>query len=305
MKKNFLKLVLFTVIIFAFVACNDDDDVKEPKARFTYEVDSDNELKVKFTDNSTNALSYTWNFGDGNSSTEQNPTHTYSVAGTYEVELTVKGESNKTDTKKETISLEKPLIKIDGNFDDWAEVPSGLLAVATLDEAEANETCLRLKEMKFCADQMYIYMYMKMDTLYANAMDIYLNIDGAAQNGYDGWMWYPHGADYLMQGFKSANYDMRLAAYDESQGGGWGWLQPNIVDEGMGLMTISEMKTVEGTIIEFEAQIICEFIPGLGSEVEITIGHSGVQGDEWSTSGGLPTVTATGDKNPGLVVKLN
>jgi PKD repeat protein len=42
-----------------------------------------------FTDASTNTpTSWVWNFGDGGSSTSQNPTHTYSVAGTYSVSLT-------------------------------------------------------------------------------------------------------------------------------------------------------------------------------------------------------------------------
>ena len=43
---------------------------------------------VSFTDLSTqNPTSWLWNFGDGNTSTQQNPTHTYSVGGTYTVTL--------------------------------------------------------------------------------------------------------------------------------------------------------------------------------------------------------------------------
>lgn len=301
MKQNIFKFVLFAAFGLFFMAC-DEDDVVNPTANFSYEVDG---LQVTFTNTSKDAVSYDWNFGDNNTSTEKDPVHTYSTHGTYTVVLTAKSSSGETATKSETISFTKPLIVLDGNFGDWSEVPSNKLAVATLNTETSNEATLRLKEMKFCADEMFIYMYMKMDTLYANAMDIYLNIDGNADNGYMGWMWQTHRADYLMQGFKAANYDMRLAQYDESKGGGWGWLQPNIVDTGMGLMTISEMKTVSGSLVEFEAQIIREFIPNLGNEVEITIGHSGVSGDAWTTSGGLPTVTATGDKNRGLILNLN
>ncbi|MCF8295885.1 MAG: PKD domain-containing protein, partial [Bacteroidales bacterium] len=35
---------------------------------------------------------YGWDFGDGNSSTEENPVHTYAVSGDYEVSLTVENE---------------------------------------------------------------------------------------------------------------------------------------------------------------------------------------------------------------------
>lgn len=41
-----------------------------------------------FTNLSQNANSYLWNFGDGSTSTETNPTHTYSESGTYQVSLT-------------------------------------------------------------------------------------------------------------------------------------------------------------------------------------------------------------------------
>jgi PKD repeat protein len=51
-----------------------------------------NNLVVDFTDASTpvgSVSSWMWDFGDGNTSTMQNPTHTYSADGTYNVCLTV------------------------------------------------------------------------------------------------------------------------------------------------------------------------------------------------------------------------
>jgi hypothetical protein len=56
------------------------------EAAFAFE---DNELTVSFTDESPIANSWFWDFGDGNTSTEQNPTHTYDALGVYEVSLTV------------------------------------------------------------------------------------------------------------------------------------------------------------------------------------------------------------------------
>lgn len=47
---------------------------------------------VTFTNTSTNATSYAWDFGDGNTSTEANPTHTYATGGQYEVTLTAINE---------------------------------------------------------------------------------------------------------------------------------------------------------------------------------------------------------------------
>ncbi|HBA73700.1 MAG TPA: hypothetical protein DER40_06800 [Geobacter sp.] len=46
-------------------------------------------LNVQFTDTSTgNPTSWLWDFGDGGTSTSQNPSHTYANSGTYSVSLT-------------------------------------------------------------------------------------------------------------------------------------------------------------------------------------------------------------------------
>ena len=61
-------------------------------------------LSVQFTDQSKNATKWSWNFGDGYTSTEQNPKHTYSLAGNYNVNLTV-SNGNGTNSKLATISV--------------------------------------------------------------------------------------------------------------------------------------------------------------------------------------------------------
>jgi PKD repeat protein len=57
-----------------------------PTASFTYVA---NQLAVTFTSVAQNATSYAWTFGDGGTSSEQNPTHTYANAGSYNVFLIV------------------------------------------------------------------------------------------------------------------------------------------------------------------------------------------------------------------------
>jgi len=50
----------------------------------------DNSYAIQFIDSSMgNILSWTWDFGDGTYSTEQNPLHNYSLSGQYEVCLTI------------------------------------------------------------------------------------------------------------------------------------------------------------------------------------------------------------------------
>lgn len=79
-------------------------------ANFGYSVGEDN--AVAFFDLSLGeVVSYSWQFGDGNSSTDENPTHQYNSPGVYKVKLTV------TDSNGETQSyLEKIYVGSDENY---------------------------------------------------------------------------------------------------------------------------------------------------------------------------------------------
>jgi PKD repeat protein len=64
-------------------------------------------LTVNFTDQSTGEVSsWSWTFGDGGTSNDQNPTHIYTAAGTYQVALTVTGPGGSdTETKANYITV--------------------------------------------------------------------------------------------------------------------------------------------------------------------------------------------------------
>jgi PKD repeat protein len=64
-------------------------------------------LTVQFTDlSAVEPDTWSWNFGDGHTSTEQNPEHEYTEAGTYTVTMTVsKGDVIKTKTKTGYITV--------------------------------------------------------------------------------------------------------------------------------------------------------------------------------------------------------
>ncbi len=61
----------------------------EPVANFSYQTDG---LTVTFTDLSAGATMWEWDFGDGQTSLEQHPVHTYAAPGEYEVLLTARNE---------------------------------------------------------------------------------------------------------------------------------------------------------------------------------------------------------------------
>ncbi|HQC11852.1 MAG TPA: PKD domain-containing protein, partial [Methanoregulaceae archaeon] len=72
----------------------------EPVAQFTADPDSGYApLTVQFTDSSlNNVISWNWNFGDGSTSTQQNPVHTFDEVGTYTVTLTVQNDCGSDST---------------------------------------------------------------------------------------------------------------------------------------------------------------------------------------------------------------
>lgn len=72
--------------------------VEPPKAGFKIQLIScSNTYQFQLTDESQGASIWNWNFGDGATSTQQNPTHTYSKEGAYKVTL-VASNGNCVDT---------------------------------------------------------------------------------------------------------------------------------------------------------------------------------------------------------------
>lgn len=67
---------------------------------------------VTFTDSSTGTpTSWLWNFGDGVTSTTQNPVHNYTAAGSYTVSLTATNSAGSdTKTKPSYIKVSRPMI---------------------------------------------------------------------------------------------------------------------------------------------------------------------------------------------------
>jgi serine protease len=80
-------------------------NVPAPTADFDYTGDLASKLPIQFTDLSTGAATWSWNFGNSTSSTVQNPSVTYYSGDTYEVTLTVQAANGCRDTVKQTLDV--------------------------------------------------------------------------------------------------------------------------------------------------------------------------------------------------------
>src|SRR5690606_28256976 len=67
-------------------------------------------LSVVLTDTSTDSdgtiSTWLWNFGDGSTSSEQNPVHEFELAGTYPVSLSVTDDDGDTDVAFRSIVVQ-------------------------------------------------------------------------------------------------------------------------------------------------------------------------------------------------------
>jgi PKD repeat protein len=89
-------------------------------------------LEVQFTDQSTGAIdSWLWNFGDGETSSEQNPSHTYNSTGYFTVSLTVTGTVGGPITNTKT-----NYIHVSNAYKPWGELVSPDLWIGAVINSE-------------------------------------------------------------------------------------------------------------------------------------------------------------------------
>ncbi len=110
MKKSNYFLLAVLAFALCFSSCSDDND--PPVAEIFFEVDADDPYTINFTTTDQNVKTYSWEFGDGETSTQARPVHTYAMSGDYTVTLTVTGDGGEyiaTKAVSVTASMEEML----------------------------------------------------------------------------------------------------------------------------------------------------------------------------------------------------
>lgn len=106
----FMKRILYLAFIIPFflLSCQ-----KSPEASFYTDVD---EVvvgqEVLFHNDSHNASSYEWDFGDGYISNEDSPYHTFNSTGTFDVKLTATGKNGDDDQSLLTVNVVVPTLLV-------------------------------------------------------------------------------------------------------------------------------------------------------------------------------------------------
>ncbi|HPR28621.1 MAG TPA: PKD domain-containing protein [Chitinophagales bacterium] len=98
-----------------------------PVADFTYTITG---LAVELTDISSNAPdTWSWNFGDGTTSADQDPSHTYAAAGTYNICLTVTNAVG-GDTECKSVSTANAVTELVSFIQVFPNPTAGLVTVS-------------------------------------------------------------------------------------------------------------------------------------------------------------------------------
>lgn len=175
-KSNLLLIVVLSLAAINFTSCKKDDAAPQPFVFYSVSVDG---ATVTFTNKSTNATSYEWDFGDGTSSTEESPVHTYPGKGKYVPTLYVTTSSGAKGEASTVLQIAKvSSIKLDDHsLTDWDTVAYNVVPAGTVPG--------NFIKAKYDYDGNYIYLYFEQNTAVSqkNIYDVYLDADNDITTG--------------------------------------------------------------------------------------------------------------------------
>jgi len=174
-------------------SCGKKDTGTDAIVNFSILVSGDS---VTFTNLTTGAKSYKWDFGDGASSSDASPVHVYPGKGKYVPTLYATATNGAVLQGSTVIHISKtsPIKLTDNTLSDWDTI-----SVNTYTSSAAGGS---FKKAKFDYDANYVYFYFEMNATVAdgNIFDFYLDDDDNAATGLTTGLFTSGGYDELLEG---------------------------------------------------------------------------------------------------------
>ncbi|RPD40679.1 PKD domain-containing protein [Chitinophaga barathri] len=174
--KRIQYILPFLVLAGLMAGCKKDEVTSGADVFYTVSIA---DKTVTFTNETSGAVSYRWDFGDGESSTDENPVHTYPAKGKYVPTLYATSKDGKVTEGSTVIYIAKtsPVKLNDNTFDDWSTV--------TQYEVTSGAAEPFFRKMKVDYDAQYIYVYLEVNSRRANSdiYDFYMDTDNSATTG--------------------------------------------------------------------------------------------------------------------------
>ncbi len=127
--KSAAKLLFLSFLMIGLVTACDTDELPEegsipdetpPSAAFSATPNEADYKEINFTNLSISATDYAWDFGDGNTSTDANPTNVYAADGTYTVKLTATDKLNQSSTTEKIIEVVEPVVNFTPTISEFS-----------------------------------------------------------------------------------------------------------------------------------------------------------------------------------------
>ena len=270
-----MKIIKYILLLPLIAACN-KDEVK-PEADIFYTVNIEDKT-VTFTNETSGTVSYRWEFGDGATSTEQSPVHTYPEKGKYVPTLYATTKDGRVSEGSTVIYIAKtsPVKLNDNSLADWDNVSQYVLT------SGAGEKFFR--KAKFDYDASYVYVYLEVNSTEANGdiYDFYLDTDNSTTTGLltsipDG------GYDVLLEGNILGDW---LDAFNHKGAQNAFSFEPSGATEHYQVGT----KMQSGGVLKFEMRIVRSKIKNLAATTAFRVGIMATKSD-WSAGlGQIPDV---------------
>ena len=282
MKTIIYKSIWFISVAILVAGCAkslDYPDIPEQEAFFSYDAES---YMVNFTNESKVKGTYNWNFGDGTTSAEENPTHDFGKKGKYLVTLTVTGNGSTVEASTVMLLDKTTTIKLDDNsVADWDNITKNVFV--------SGPDGMGVKKGKFDYDANYIYIYIEQASTIADGsiFSMFLDTDTTQSTGFILGAFPGVGAEKYFEG-QVATSEPWFDTFNYA-GGGPDWAWDNV--QAGEFYKVGHFEE-SGGLLKYELAVSRTKISGLTNEaVRIAII---VMDNGWSDFGYMPDKETSG-----------
>lgn len=268
------KITLYILACCWLCSCKKDAAAPPPDVIYTVSLEG---YTVTFTNQTEGATSYKWDFGDGGSSTDKSPVHTYPGKGKYVPTLYVTTAGGVKAEGSTVINIAKSsAVKLDDNtLSDWDTVAYNAITPG------ADGGIFTKAKFDYNSDNVYFYFEMTSTVAAGDIFDFYLDADNNPATGYVTGTWPGGGYDILIEGAMLQQWFDPFYFSGATQNS-WGWSGVSVAD-------FYQVGTIvqDGATLKFEGAFKRSKLKGLTGK-GLRLAFTATKNDWSKTLGTMP-----------------